>query len=604
LTLPGYKPSYNDLNFIPKRIPAKLGYEAAQRHFPQSAMLSPDILLVEADHDLRNPADFLVLNKLAKGILAVPGISRVQAVTRPEGTPLAHTSIPFQLSMQNASQLQQLPFQKDRMNDMLMQADALAKTINVMQRVYGLIQQLAQTTHHTVGDTRDIQAITNELRDHIADFEDFWRPVRSYFYWEKHCYDIPICWSLRSVFDSLDGVDEISDKLSDLVTDLDQLDVLLPQLQAQFPEMIATLQSIRTMMLTMHSTMSGMFGMMDANGGNATAMGKAFDASKNDDSFYIPPDVFKNQDFKRVMKVFLSPDGKAVRMLISQRDDPASPEGISRVAAIKTAAEEALKGTPLEDSKIYLTGTAAVVKDLVDGSKYDLMIAGVAALCLIFIIMLIMTRSFIAALVIVGTVLLSLGASFGLSVLVWQDLLGIQIHWVVLVMSLIVLLAVGSDYNLLLVSRMKEEIGAGINTGIIRAMGGTGKVVTNAGLVFALTMMSMVVSHLVTIGQVGTTIGLGLLFDTLIVRAFMTPSIAALLGRWFWWPQRVRPRPASALPRSSVVQDGDHGAAKPRRQIVTDHDGHRGGGNGWDRIDGGQHRDDRVYVGHRRHERP
>ncbi len=113
--------------------------------------------------------------------------------------------------------------------------------------------------------------------------------------------------------------------------------------------------------------------------------------------------------------------------------------------------------------------------------------------------------------------------------------------------SLIVLLAVGSDYNLLLVSRIKEEIGAGINTGIIRAMGGTGKVVTTAGLVFAVTMASMVVSDLRIIGQIGTTIALGLLFDTLIVRSFMTPSIAALLGRWFWWPQRVRQRPASAL---------------------------------------------------------
>jgi RND superfamily putative drug exporter len=96
---------------------------------------------------------------------------------------------------------------------------------------------------------------------------------------------------------------------------------------------------------------------------------------------------------------------------------------------------------------------------------------------------------------------------------------------------------------------MQEELGAGIKTGIIRAMGGTGKVVTNAGLVFAFTMASMIVSDLVIIGQIGTTIGLGLLFDTLIVRAFMTPSIAALLGRWFWWPQRVRPRPASALLR-------------------------------------------------------
>jgi RND superfamily putative drug exporter len=62
-------------------------------------------------------------------------------------------------------------------------------------------------------------------------------------------------------------------------------------------------------------------------------------------------------------------------------------------------------------------------------------------------------------------------------------------------------------------------------------------------------MMSMAVSDLRIIAQVGTTIGLGLLFDTLVVRSFMTPSIAALLGRWFWWPQRVRPRPASQMLR-------------------------------------------------------
>jgi len=549
LTLPGYKPSYNDQRYIPKDIPANQGYAAAERHFTQSRMMMPDILLVEADHDMRNPADFLVLNKLAKGVFAVPGISMVQAITRPEGTPIEHTSIPFMLSMSQAGQLQNLQFLKDRMNDLDTQADELAKTINLMQRMYGLIQQLTNTTHQTITATKEINAITDELRDHIADFEDFWRPIRSYFYWEKHCYDIPICWSLRSIWDTFDGVDEISDKTQSLVKDLDQLDVLLPQMTTQFPPMIATMQSMRTMMRTMHSTMSGMFDQMDDSSGNATAMGKAFDTAKNDDSFYLPPQVFKNKDFQRVMKVFFSPDGKAVRMLITQRGDPATTEGISRVEAINIAAEEALKGTPLEDAKIYLAGAAATVKDLVDGSKYDLLIAGIAALCLIFLIMLIMTRSFVAALVIVGTVAVSLGASYGLSVLVWQYILGIQMNFVVLAMSVIILLAVGSDYNLLLVSRMKEEIRAGINTGIIRAMGGTGKVVTSAGLVFAFTMMSMLVSALVIIGQVGTTIGLGLLFDTLVVRAFMTPSIAALLGRWFWWPQQVRPRPASALLR-------------------------------------------------------
>jgi len=548
VTLPGYKTSYNDRLYIPKDISANVGYAAADRHFSQARMM-PEILMIESDHDMRNPADFLILNKIAKGVFRVRGISRVQGVTRPEGTPIEHTSLPFLLSIQNAGQLQTLEFQKARMNDTLKQADAMAKMINQMQRIYGLIQQLTNTTHRMIGDTRDLAAITEELRDHIADFEDVWRPIRSYLYWEKHCYDIPICFSLRSIFDSIDGVDEISDKTNDLVKDFAQLDVLMPQMVAQLPPMIATMQRMRTMILTMQSTMSGMFAAMEDSSGNATAMGKAFDAARNDDSFYLPPEVFKNQDFQRVMNSFLSPDGKAARFIISHRGDPATSEGIARIDQIKMAAEEALKGTPLASAKIYLAGTASTFKDWRDGSKYDLLLAGIAALCLIFIIMLIITRSFIAALVIVGTVALSLGASFGLSVLVWQYVLGIKLHWLVLPMSVIILLAVGSDYNLLLVSRMKEEIAAGINTGIIRAMGGTGKVVTSAGLVFAFTMGSMVVSDLRIIGQVGTTIGLGLLFDTLVVRAFMTPSIAALLGRWFWWPQIVRPRPASQLLR-------------------------------------------------------
>ncbi len=546
LTLPGYQTSYNDRLYIPGYIPANLGYAAADRHFSQARMM-PEILLIESDHDMRDPADFLVLNKLAKAVFRVRGISRVQGITRPEGNPIEHTSIPFLLSMQNAGQLQTMRFQKDRMNDMLKQADEMAKTVNIMQRMYGVMQQLSDTTHRILGQTHDMVAITEELRDHIADFEDVFRPIRSYFYWEKHCYDIPICWSLRSVFDALDGVDGISDKLHDLVEDFGQLDALMPQMLQSFPPLIATLQQIRTMMLTMHSTMSGIFSEMDEVGDTATAMGKAFDASRNDDSFYLPPEVFENKDFRRAMNSFISSDGKAARFIISHRGDPATSEGITRIDQIKGAAEEALKATPLANAEIYLAGTASTYKDWRDGSKYDLLIAGIAALCLTFMIMLIITRSFVAALVIVGTVALSLGASFGLSVLVWQYVVGIKLHWMVLAMSVIILLAVGSDYNLLLVSRFREEVAAGIKTGIIRAMGSTGKVVTSAGLVFAFTMASMVVSDLRIIGQVGTTIGLGLLFDTLVVRAFMTPSIAALLGRWFWWPQVVRPRPASQL---------------------------------------------------------
>jgi RND superfamily putative drug exporter len=187
-----------------------------------------------------------------------------------------------------------------------------------------------------------------------------------------------------------------------------------------------------------------------------------------------------------------------------------------------------------------------------DGSNYDLVIAAISAICLIFIIMLIITRAAIASLVIVGTVVLSLAASFGLAVLLWQHIIGIELHWLVLAMSVIILLAVGSDYNLLLVSRFKEERDAGLNTGIIRAIAGSGSVVTSAGLVFAFTMMSFAISDLKVMAQVGTTIGLGLLVDTLVIRSFMTPSIAALMGRWFWWPQNVRARPARRRAPSTV----------------------------------------------------
>ena len=548
VTLPGYKTSYNDRLYIPKDLPANLGYAAADRHFSQSRMM-PEILMIESNHDLRNPADFLVLHKLAKRIFRVRGVSRVQAVTRPEGTPIEHTSIPFLISMQNAAQLQNITYMKQRVNDMLKQADLMTKQIALTKRMYELQRQLNAITHHTIGVTKEMSAITDELEDHISDFEDFFRPIRSYFYWDKHCADIPICKALKSVFDSIDAIDAQSDKLHENLRYLDKLDVLLPEINQLILPIIATMEYARTTVLATHSTMSGLLSEVDESTQNATAMGQAFDAAKNDDSFYLPPEVFQNPDFQRAMNSFLSPDGKAARFIISHKGDPATPEGIARIDQIRTAAEEALKTTPLEDAKIYIAGTASTFKDFQDGSDYDLWIAGVGALCLIFIIMLIITRSLIAALAIVGTVALSLGASFGLSVLVWQYILGIKLHWMVLPMSVIILLAVGSDYNLLLVSRMKEEIAAGINTGIIRAMGGTGKVVTNAGLVFAFTMTSMAVSDLRILAQVGTTIGLGLMFDTLVVRSFMTPSIAALLGRWFWWPQIVRPRPASYMLR-------------------------------------------------------
>ena len=542
LTLPGYRTNYNDRNYLPTDLPANEGYAAADRHFSQARM-NPEVLMIESDHDLRNSADFLVIDKIAKTVFRVPGIGRVQAITRPQGTPIEHTSIPFQISMQGVTQQMNQKYQEDQMADMLKQADMMQTTIDSMEKMSSITVQMANDMHQMVKKMHDMTIDIDELRQHMADFEDFFRPIRSYLYWERHCFDIPVCWSLRSVFDGLDGIDTMTDDIQSLLPIMDHLDTLMPQMVALMPSMIENMKAMKTTMLTMYSTQKGLQDQQNEAQKNSNAMGKAFDASKNDDSFYLPPETFNNAEFKKGMKNFISPDGHAVRFIISHDGDPMSQEGISHIGAIKKAAYESLKGTPLEGSKIYLAGTASIYKDLSDGNTYDLLIAGISSLCLIFIIMLLITRGVVASAVIVGTVLISLGASFGLSVLIWQHLIGIELHWMVLAMSVIILLAVGADYNLLLVARFKEEIYAGLNTGIIRSMGGTGSVVTSAGLVFAFTMMTMAVSELTVIGQVGTTIGLGLLFDTLIVRSLMTPSIAALLGKWFWWPQRVRQRP-------------------------------------------------------------
>src|SRR5581483_1755138 len=363
---------------------------------------------------------------------------------------------------------------KDRMADILKMSDEMQYMIDTMQRMYDLMQQLNANTHDLAENTKEMTDITDELRNHIADFDDFWRPIRNYFYWEPHCFDIPICFSTKSLFDSLDGIDELTDKLHALQKDTENLDHLMPQMLALMPPMIATMKSTRGLTLTMYSTFSAMITQMGAMNDTAIVMGQSFDTAQNDDLFYLPPEAFANPEFQRGLKMFLSPDGKSARFFVTYQGDPMTPEGIARVDAERTAAQEGLKQSSLSDAKIYLGGTAATYKDMADGARYDLMIAVVSSLTLIFMIMLILTRSAVAALTIVGTAGSSIAASFGISVLLWQDLFGVQVQWLVMLMSVIILLAVGSDYNLLLVSRFKEEIHAGLKTGLIRAMAGTG----------------------------------------------------------------------------------------------------------------------------------
>ena len=550
VAIPGYKPAYNDRYYLPTSAPVNIGFAAADRHFTQARM-NPDILMVEADHDMRNPADMLVLNSISRNVMHAEGIAMVQNITRPLGIPIQHSSIPFQTSVQGQTSNMNLPFQREQLANQLRTVNETNASIDILEKQYQLSLEQTRLTQDSAAKSQDLLETTQQLRDNIANFDDEFRPLRNYFYWEPHCFDIPMCAALKSLFDSLDGIDEVTDKTGAVQVNTNQLADLAPKLTALLPQTIATMKASRDLSLASYNNQKALLDQLEASNDTALAMGASFDQAKNDDLFFLPPEAFQNPDFERGLVMFLSPDGKSARMFITHETDPATVAGIGRVDSERKAAQDALKMSSLSNAKIYLGGVAATYKDMSEGAKYDLMIAVISSLTLIFMIMLILVRSAVAALVIVGTAASSIAASFGISVLLWQDLFGIQVQWLVMLMSVIILLAVGSDYNLLLVSRFRDEIHAGLKTGIIRSMAGTGGVVTSAGLVFAATMAGMMGSKLVVLAQMGSTIAIGLLVDTLIVRSLLMPSIATLLGRWFWWPQVVYPR-------------GDHHFLKPQ----------------------------------------
>ena len=145
LALPGYKTSYDARPYMPASAPANIGYAAAERHFSQ-ARLNPELLMIETDHDLRDPADMIILERVAKAVFHTPGIAEVQSITRPLGTPLDHSSIPFQISAQSTGQIENLKYQHDRGADLLKQADEINKTIAILQQQYALQQQSAAAT--------------------------------------------------------------------------------------------------------------------------------------------------------------------------------------------------------------------------------------------------------------------------------------------------------------------------------------------------------------------------------------------------------------------------------------------------------------------------
>jgi putative drug exporter of the RND superfamily len=541
--LAAYKVSYNDRDFAPASIESSTGYAAADKHFPRS-WLSNDIVYVRSDHDMRNTTDMISMDRIAKSIIRVPGIALVQSVTRPSGRPIEHASLPYAMGAMGTKIGENIGFLRDRVTDIDTLADHVSSVIESTERLEDITRQLSVGTHISRESAERLKAISEDARDKLADYDDVFRPLRNYFYWERHCFDIPICWALRSLMESVDSVDELTDELRNEVHGLTIIDAVTPQIIDQIHAVATNLKSIHSLTLTLQSTLHSLIPQLDVFIHPLVDMAQAFDNAKNDDFFFLPPDALTTPDFKVGMNFFMTPDGKGARIVIYHTGEAQSPEGIDQIKAVSAAAQESIKGTSLSNTKLYVAGASSNYRDVQDYSNDDIIIMMLAPFALVFLIVLLITRALVGAIVVLITVILSFAGAYGLSVFIWEVLLHTQLHWLTLPIAFIVLVAVGCDYNLLLLSRYRQEIGAGIKTGLIRTMGSSGGVAITAGFVFAITMLALLSSDVVNIGQAGSTICIGLMFDMMIVRLFLVMPLARLLGPWFWWPQRIRIRPS------------------------------------------------------------
>jgi putative ABC transport system ATP-binding protein len=168
----------------------------------------------------------------------------------------------------------------------------------------------------------------------------------------------------------------------------------------------------------------------------------------------------------------------------------------------------------------------------------------------VLLILIARLRAVVAPVYLIVAAVVSYLSALGIGVITFQFILGQQMHWSVPGLTFTMLVAVGADCNVLLISRIRDECPDDVRSGVVRTVGSAGGVITAAGLVFAASMFALLWAGISTMAQAGFVIGVGLLLDTFLVCTIAVPAMAVLVGRANWWPSRRRQQP-DALPDAS-----------------------------------------------------
>ncbi|MBG0851526.1 MMPL family transporter [Streptomyces spinoverrucosus] len=230
-----------------------------------------------------------------------------------------------------------------------------------------------------------------------------------------------------------------------------------------------------------------------------------------------------------------TPDGELTAIAVVLEDAPDSQAAKDTVDALRTAVHQ------VDGADALVGGTTAETLDTQRAADRDLTTVVPIVLLVVLGVLILLLRALVAPLLLLATVVLSYFAALGASNLLFEHVLGYAgVDWSIPLMGFVFLVALGIDYNIFLMHRVKEEIGRlGHERGVLEGLTSTGGVITSAGIVLAATFAVFAGLPLVTMAQMGVLVGIGVLLDTFLVRTVLVPALALDLGRWFWWPGRL-----------------------------------------------------------------
>ena len=238
---------------------------------------------------------------------------------------------------------------------------------------------------------------------------------------------------------------------------------------------------------------------------------------------------------------FVSADGTTVQFYALAAAGASGTRGaISSIPAVRSTLSAVAEAVGAQDSGVV--GLDAVAYDINDYSTTDLLAIAPVVMAALAILLALLLRSLIAPIYLVATVGLSYVAALGSASFLFLHVGGDPgINFVIPILLFIFAMALGEDYNILLMTRVREEAhDHPLPSALARAVGHTGGTITSAGLILAGTFTVLgVAGNSDQSRQLGFTIAFAILLDTFFVRTLLVPSIAVMLGRWNWWPSRL-----------------------------------------------------------------